>query len=502
MSAQPLPPLHHCGTDFESDSEYIGTPVDPPSVGQPRVAGYEPLGDYYHPNLTYDTAERVAGHPVPQYRYSDPGPAGPQQAVYLERGCYEANPLDRCTSSRDNAISGHQWGGPGDAVGIAEGAQLGSGSPDGLVLSSDDSALEHRGQAGGPYASYNVQYPEPKLGAGHPVYRGDDQIATPSSVSRHKQPQLFCDTNVSYPLAESQPMLAASAIPIFPTAAPYTHVYHDETYVDSPIDDSGHCDVLASLGCTHELSGGYNGNPAQAGSQHLDTHLPSSHAPTQPQVQGFYRPHSTHYMYPVLDSPVDAGGYPSDLRIMHSGMYLPQSVIHAPSPQQVHDIHHLYDSSYPPGVSPGRLPSHQVLSIPTGPLQPIPRPSSMIEDSPKKPLTLACFFCRKRKIACQSPPANALDRTCKYVTCAAFVHPDANHTSLKPMCQTQAKVCVPRNVTAWGASAGVRHSRRPPPARVPSRFPVTLDAVSLTFPSWTGSEPPGFLAPLLTLSCI
>ncbi|KAH9931174.1 uncharacterized protein BXZ73DRAFT_47396, partial [Epithele typhae] len=43
---------------------------------------------------------------------------------------------------------------------------------------------------------------------------------------------------------------------------------------------------------------------------------------------------------------------------------------------------------------------------------PVPRPSSLVEDSPKKPLTLACFFCRKRKIACQAPPARSPDRTC------------------------------------------------------------------------------------------
>ncbi|OSC96564.1 hypothetical protein PYCCODRAFT_1378923 [Trametes coccinea BRFM310] len=115
-------------------------------------------------------------------------------------------------------------------------------------------------------------------------------------------------------------------------------------------------------------------------------------------------------------------------------MYLSQSVIHAPRPQQVHDIHNLHDSTYPPGGSPGRLQSHQVLSIPTGPLQPIPRPSSLIEDNPKKPLTLACFFCRKRKIACQSPPANSLDRTCNQ--CAKrklkCVYPATSRRGVRP----------------------------------------------------------------------
>lgn len=45
---------------------------------------------------------------------------------------------------------------------------------------------------------------------------------------------------------------------------------------------------------------------------------------------------------------------------------------------------------------------------------PIPSHSPpLVEDTPKKPLTLACFFCRKRKIACGSPPQGAKDRTCK-----------------------------------------------------------------------------------------
>ncbi|KZT04266.1 uncharacterized protein LAESUDRAFT_658075, partial [Laetiporus sulphureus 93-53] len=35
------------------------------------------------------------------------------------------------------------------------------------------------------------------------------------------------------------------------------------------------------------------------------------------------------------------------------------------------------------------------------------------QDEPhRRPLTLACLFCRKRKIACGSPPPGAKDRTC------------------------------------------------------------------------------------------
>ena len=64
------------------------------------------------------------------------------------------------------------------------------------------------------------------------------------------------------------------------------------------------------------------------------------------------------------------------------------------------------DDDLPP---PALAPAYRMLA---GPL-PAARQPALIEDSPKKPLTLACFFCRKRKIACGSPPAGRKDRTCK-----------------------------------------------------------------------------------------
>ncbi|OSC96563.1 hypothetical protein PYCCODRAFT_1400238, partial [Trametes coccinea BRFM310] len=245
MSAQPLPPLNQSGTDFESDSEYIGTPVDPPSVGQPQVAGYEPLGDYYYPSLTCDIPERAAGHPVPQYRYSDPGLAGPQQTAYLEHGYYETAQLNQCTP-RDRATSEHQWLGSGHAVGMVEGAQRSSCSPGGGVLSTTDEAtLEHHPQSDSPYAQHravSLQYSDAT--AERAVYSDNNQIIYP--IARHRHPQLYCDTNVNYPLAESQRTLAGPASAIFPAAASY--IYPDEGYVDSPVDEAGHCDFLATSG--------------------------------------------------------------------------------------------------------------------------------------------------------------------------------------------------------------------------------------------------------------
>lgn len=57
-----------------------------------------------------------------------------------------------------------------------------------------------------------------------------------------------------------------------------------------------------------------------------------------------------------------------------------------------------YPSQQPTPPTPISIPSHS---------------PPLLEDTPKKPLTLACFFCRKRKIACGSPPPGSRDRTCK-----------------------------------------------------------------------------------------
>ncbi|KAH9829123.1 uncharacterized protein C8Q71DRAFT_718702 [Rhodofomes roseus] len=80
---------------------------------------------------------------------------------------------------------------------------------------------------------------------------------------------------------------------------------------------------------------------------------------------------------------------------------------------------------------------YQVLSIPTAPPPPPPAPlrhSAPVEDTPKKPLTLACFFCRKRKIACGSPPPGKKDRTCNQ--CARrnlkCVYPEASRRGMRP----------------------------------------------------------------------
>lgn len=73
-------------------------------------------------------------------------------------------------------------------------------------------------------------------------------------------------------------------------------------------------------------------------------------------------------------------------------------------PQPVYPSTHYSSALQPPHAGPY---AEATIAIPAR------RSPPLVEDTPKKPLTLACFFCRKRKIACGSPPPGKKDRTCK-----------------------------------------------------------------------------------------
>ncbi|KAI0935452.1 hypothetical protein AcV7_003881 [Taiwanofungus camphoratus] len=115
------------------------------------------------------------------------------------------------------------------------------------------------------------------------------------------------------------------------------------------------------------------------------------------------------YVYPRFNN------VPSIPVLPHSDLF--HGHIHAPQPHtgRVMPIDNAgyIDEDEDDMPPPALVPTYRVLSIPVAPLVPEPRPPSLVEDSPKKPLTLACFFCRKRKIACGSPPPGSKDRTCK-----------------------------------------------------------------------------------------
>ena len=176
--------------------------------------------------------------------------------------------------------------------------------------------------------------------------------------------------------------------------------------------------VLANVSASR-LVGAFSYEP-QAGYDHLvhpephsDPRYSPGSMPSHSNVH-FYQPPSCPYSYPRFEPSVEGSGYDSSPVSLSSNGYA-YPLIHAPRPQPVPDIHTLRGTTCSmDGGSRSMVHPHHVLSIPSIPAPPpIPRPSSLIEDSPKKPLTLACFFCRKRKIACQSPPASSPDRTCK-----------------------------------------------------------------------------------------
>ncbi|KAI0784616.1 hypothetical protein C8Q75DRAFT_697997, partial [Abortiporus biennis] len=62
------------------------------------------------------------------------------------------------------------------------------------------------------------------------------------------------------------------------------------------------------------------------------------------------------------------------------------------------------------------------------------RSPRLVEDTPKKPLSLACLFCRKRKIACGSPPPGRMDRTCNQCARRSLkcVYPVASRRGMRP----------------------------------------------------------------------
>ncbi|RDX53633.1 hypothetical protein OH76DRAFT_1342903, partial [Lentinus brumalis] len=66
---------------------------------------------------------------------------------------------------------------------------------------------------------------------------------------------------------------------------------------------------------------------------------------------------------------------------------------------------------------------------------PLPtRETSEPQEQVPKRLTLACFFCRKRKISCVSPPDDEPDRTCtncvrRKLQC---MYPERSYQGMRP----------------------------------------------------------------------
>ncbi|KAI0355699.1 hypothetical protein OH77DRAFT_306107 [Trametes cingulata] len=183
MSAHPSPPPNQGATDFESDSEYLGTPIDPPSAGQPHVADNGPLGDYYYPPAHYGSAEYAPGQAaMPQYRYSDSGFVGMpgQQSLLLGQNYYETAVPNDCGRPADSTMSSYHC-----PDGLKEEPSIERSGPS-LVAAGCAEGARQQCPPG------SAQYPEFD---GDPVVYGDGvQNLSSYSIARSRQPDLVCDT--------------------------------------------------------------------------------------------------------------------------------------------------------------------------------------------------------------------------------------------------------------------------------------------------------------------
>lgn len=164
------------------------------------------------------------------------------------------------------------------------------------------------------------------------------------------------------------------------------------------IADDGRLDSAASI----SGSGPEARQPARPPSIIINSPSISMHQCGAHPTRNNHHTNSCSYVYPSFDHM----SHPSASISSQSS----PPPIHAPQPyvpQALHVNQGPYEDDLP------SIPAYRVLSIPLAPPVPAPPAPSVVEDTPKKPLTLACFFCRKRKIACGSPPPGRKDRTCK-----------------------------------------------------------------------------------------
>ncbi|PIL36269.1 transcription factor [Ganoderma sinense ZZ0214-1] len=435
MSAQQLPQLCQGAPDFDADSDYLGTPVDPPAH-QPYVADFEPVAGYYHRPDGYDGPDYVAGHAGTQFAHgADSGYFGASASYgLLLHTSYPLTISDGCNQSPGNSVATYPFVAPNPSRSNV------SGSP----ASSYSARAEQEASASIPSPSLD----QPKVASGvaaqlalrssglpfaqHDGDSSDNGDKTVFTKPKFHQQDLTCDTAIACSLPDTHSSYHNVGSSLFVSHPVYpTRNYFDEGYTDSPIDEGAYCDRFPEQGgMAYEQQHGDDNYPHPE--PHADSHFLSG-LPSHTNVH-FYQPPSCPYSYPRIDPPGEGSGYGSSPVSPSSARY-PYSLIHAPRPQQVHDIHTLHNSTCPMDDARSLFTSHHVLSIPSIPAPPpIPRPSSLIEDSPKKPLTLACFFCRKRKIACQSPPSSSPDRTCNQ--CAKrklkCVYPSTSRRGIRP----------------------------------------------------------------------
>ncbi|TBU48628.1 hypothetical protein BD309DRAFT_263514 [Dichomitus squalens] len=194
MSAQPLPQLCQGAPDLDADSDYLGTPVDPPSSCQPYVADYEPVVGYYQRPEGYESPE-YAGHVgTPYAHHGDSRCIGTSAQYDLS-----LQPTVQICNQADTSIAVYQY----MSSGHPETYQMDDSIPpyapraQGVSCSIPTSTLPlPRGASGVPLhcTPRSLQYPEHE---GGPDSSDEVGVVPQLSKPRLHQPGLTCDTSVT-----------------------------------------------------------------------------------------------------------------------------------------------------------------------------------------------------------------------------------------------------------------------------------------------------------------
>ncbi|RPD78090.1 hypothetical protein L226DRAFT_282489 [Lentinus tigrinus ALCF2SS1-7] len=165
MSPQQVPPLRNGATDIDSDSDYLGTPVDPPASCQPYVAEYPPLTNYYYSSETYDGAEYASGRSGDHLSLpasSEYGGPSPHHGLLLQTP-YPATAPEGCSQQADTTIAAYPLITPSLLPASALNVDVSIRLPRSGLVASRDSSFTPTSQVDSPrthYGTPTVQYQE------------------------------------------------------------------------------------------------------------------------------------------------------------------------------------------------------------------------------------------------------------------------------------------------------------------------------------------------------
>ncbi|EMD31733.1 hypothetical protein CERSUDRAFT_119594 [Gelatoporia subvermispora B] len=277
------------------------------------------------------------------------------------------------------------------------------------------------------------QYPDvdargsvsPSRVSGGPVYALDD-VHTPELIPE-----------------EPGPVVEVMQQPHATVTLPQRHEYHTDPYAPRLRVDTEH---LATSQAFHTYSShspmDYDG---PYGDSHTYQYILNNGSPG---MSSYAQQHLTEKLH-VSRNPSSGVSYIDAPRPLHA-------------PRQLQAYGNYYDGTM---RAPSLVhPCHRIIGIPVAeppPPSSPPRHSVSIEDQPKRPLTVACHFCRRRKITCVSPPPGSKERTCGQ--CAKrgqeCTYPTKSRRGIRQKAKTddlgQQQAVDPEQAQAGGSPPGV-----------------------------------------------